>query len=282
MTTFDSEGLSRRGFAKSALTAGFALAVQPVSAGVINTSADGLIAGEVKIPVRDGLMPGYWAKPANAVNPGVVLVVHEIFGVHEWIKDICRRFAKAGYLAVAPDLFARAGDATQYKDIQKLIQEIVFKVSDDSVMQDLDATAAWAQTQGVDLDKLAVTGFCYGGRTTWLYAAHNPRVKAGVAWYGGLVKRGSDPRDLQPINVAAKIKGRVVGLYAADDPGIPLDSVAAMRTALREAGDTQSDILVYNGAKHGFLADYRPSFNPAAASAAWKKCLEWMKSRGVA
>jgi carboxymethylenebutenolidase len=284
MTTQDELGFSRRAFAKTALTAGFALAVQPVAAGAITTSADGLIEGEVKIPVRDGAMPGYWAKPANAVNPGVILVVHEIFGVHEWIKDICRRFAKAGYLAVAPDLFARAGDATKYTDIQKLIQEIVFKVSDDSVMQDLDATAAWAASpaQGGHAEKLGVTGFCYGGRTTWLYTAHNPKIKGGVAWYGGLVKRGSDPRNLHPIDVADKIKGRVVGLYAQDDPGIPLDGVEAMKGALRKAGDTQSDILIYNGAKHGFLADYRPSFNPAAARAAWGKCLEWFESRGVA
>lgn len=284
MSTSESGGFSRRGFAKTALTAGFALAVHPVAAGVINTSADGLIAGEVKIPVRDGMMPGYWAKPANAVKPGVILVVHEIFGVHEWIKDICRRFAKAGYLAVAPDLFARAGDATKYTDIQKLIQEIVLKVPDDSVMQDLDATAAWAvqPSQGGDGDKLGVTGFCYGGRTTWLYTAHNPKIKGGVAWYGGLVKRGSDPRDLQPINVADKIDGRVIGLYAQDDPGIPLDGVEAMKTALRKSGDTQSDILIYNGAKHGFLADYRPAFNPAAAKAAWGKSLEWFAARGVA
>lgn len=283
MTNSESDGLSRRGFAKTALTTGFALAVQPVAAGAITTPADGLVAGEVKIPVRDGMMPGYWAKPAAAAKPPVILVVHEIFGVHEWIKDICRRFAKAGYLAVAPDLFARAGDATTYTDIQKLIQEIVFKVSDDSVMQDLDATAAWAAQagQGGDPDKLAVTGFCYGGRTTWLYTAHNPKVKAGVAWYGGLVKRGTDPRDLQPINVADKIDGRVIGLYAQDDPGIPLDGVEAMKAALKKAGDTQSDILVYNGAKHGFLADYRPSFNPAAARAAWGKCLEWFAARGV-
>ena len=284
MTNDTDAGFSRRGFAKTALTAGFALAVQPVAAGVINTPAEGLIGGEVKIPVRDGMMPAYWAKPAGAAKPGVILVVHEIFGVHEWIKDICRRFAKAGYLAVAPDLFARAGDATKYTDIQKLIQEIVLKVPDDSVMQDLDATAVWAvdPAQGGDGSKLGVTGFCYGGRTTWLYTAHNPKIKGGVAWYGGLVKRGTDPRDLQPINVADKIDGRVIGLYAQDDPGIPLDSVEAMKAALRKAGDAQSDILVYNGAKHGFLADYRPSFNPAAAKAAWGKCLEWFAARGVA
>jgi carboxymethylenebutenolidase len=280
--TQDSPGLSRRGFAKTALTAGFALAVQPVAAGAITTSADGLVAGEVKIPARDGDMPGYRAAPAGVTSPPVILVVHEIFGVHEWIKDICRRFAKAGYMAIAPDLFARAGDATKYTDIQKLIDEIVFKDSDDSVMQDLDSTAAWAAAQGGNPDKLGVTGFCYGGRTTWLYTAHNPKIKAGVAWYGGLVKRGRDPRDLQPINVADKIKGRVIGLYAQDDAGIPLDTVEAMKKALKDAGDTQSDILIYNGAKHGFLADYRPAFNPAAARAAWGKCLEWFKARGVA
>jgi carboxymethylenebutenolidase len=283
MTAQDDVTFSRRGFAKTALTAGFALAVQPVAAGAITTSADGLIAGEVKIPVRDGMMPAYWARPAAAAKPAVILVVHEIFGVHEWIKDICRRFAKAGYLAVAPDLFARAGDATAYTDIQKLIQEIVLKVPDASVMQDLDAAAVWAgqAEQGGDVEKLGVTGFCYGGRTTWLYTAHNPKIKGGVAWYGGLVKRGTDPRDLQPINVADKIDGRVIGLYAQDDSGIPLDSVAAMKDALRKAGDTQSDILIYNGAKHGFLADYRPAFNPAAARAAWGKCLEWFAARGV-
>jgi carboxymethylenebutenolidase len=276
-----SSGVSRRGFAASTVAAGFALAVQPVSATVIVTPSDGLVTGDARIPVRDGHMPGYFAAPAGARDAPVVLVVHEIFGVHAWIKDICRRFAKAGYMAVAPDLFARAGDATQYTDIQKLIQDLVLKVPDDIVLQDLDATAAWASAQGGHASRLAVTGFCYGGRTTWLYAAHNPKVMAGVAWYGGLVKRGTDPRPVHPVDVAAKIKGRVLGLYAADDPGIPLDGVEAMRAALRKAGDTQSGILVYNGAKHGFLADYRPSFNPVAAAAGWRACLEWFKARGV-
>ncbi|HAH11590.1 MAG TPA: carboxymethylenebutenolidase [Alphaproteobacteria bacterium] len=274
--------MNRRGFALTSLASGFALAVQPVAASTIATSSDGLIAGEVKIPTAGGQMPAYRAVLSGVQNAPVILVVHEIFGVHEWIKDICRRFAKAGFMAVAPDLFARAGDATKYTDIRKLIDEIVLKTPDDQVHADLDATASWAAGEGGNTKQLSVTGFCWGGRVTWLYAAHNPNIKAGVAWYGTLVKRGTDPRPVHPIDVADKIDGRVIGLYAQDDPGIPLDSVEAMRAALRKAGDKQSDILVYNGAKHGFLADYRPSFNQAAAVAGWNKALEWLHARGAA
>lgn len=273
--------LSRRGFAVTTLTAGFALAVQPIAATALTTDATGLTTGEAQVAVSGGAIPAFFARPAGQTNPPVILVIHEIFGVHEWIKDICRRFAKAGYFAVAPYLYSRAGDAAQYTDIKKLVADIVLKTSDDTVLADLDATNAWAAAQGGDASKIGVTGFCWGGRATWLYAAHNPKVKAGVAWYGPLVKGATDPRPVHPIDVADKIKGRVLGMYAGEDSGIPLDSVEKMRAALRAAGDKQSDILVYNGAKHGFLADYRPAFNPAAAGAAWARALAWFKERGV-
>lgn len=279
--TSDTTMLTRRALTATTLGAGFALAVQPVAASTITTDATGLTEGAISIPVRDGQMPGYQARPANITNAPVILVIHEIFGVHAWIKDICRRFAKKGYLAVAPDMFFRAGDATQYTDIQALIRDIVFKTSDESVMADMDATAQWSRANGGSDSKLGVTGFCWGGRTTWLYAAHNPAVKAGVAWYGGLVKKERDPRPLQPVAVADKIKGRVLGLYASDDSGIPLADVEAMKAALKAAGDTQSDIIVYQGAQHGFLADYRQSYNAVAAQAGWAKALEWFGARGV-
>jgi carboxymethylenebutenolidase len=274
--------LDRRKFAVTTLGAGFALAVQPISAATITTDASGLTAGEVKIQVSDGEIPAYRAMPVGKTNLATILVVQEIFGIHEWIKDVCRRFAKLGYIAVAPSLYARQGDATKYTDIKKLVEEIVRKVPDEQVMSDLDATAKWAAANGGNTDKLGVTGFCWGGRVTWLYTAHNPNIKAGVAWYGGLVGKGDDPRPLQPAKLADKIKGRVLGLYAGLDKGIPAADVETMRAALKAAGDTKADIIVYPEAEHGFLADYRPSYNEAAAKDAWAKALDWFKAHGVA
>jgi carboxymethylenebutenolidase len=274
--------LDRRKFAVTTLGAGFALAVQPISAATITTDASGLTAGEVKIQVSDGEIPAYRAMPVGKTNLATILVVQEIFGIHEWIKDVCRRFAKLGYIAVAPSLYARQGDATKYTDIKKLVEEIVRKVPDEQVMSDLDATAKWAAANGGNTDKLGVTGFCWGGRVTWLYTAHNPNIKAGVAWYGGLVGKGDDPRPLQPAKLADKIKGRVLGLYAGLDKGIPVADVETMRAALKAAGDTKADIIVYPEAEHGFLADYRPSYNEAAAKDAWAKALDWFKAHGVA
>jgi carboxymethylenebutenolidase len=255
--------------------------MQPVAATTLTTDAAGLEAGEVKIPVADGQMPAYRAMPANGTKLGTVLVIHEIFGVHEWIKDICRRFAKAGYLAVSPDLFARHGDATQVKDVRTLIDTIVRKAGDTQVIGDLDATAAWAATNGGDAKRLGVTGFCWGGRMTWMYTAHNPGVRAGVAWYGSMIRRPNDTRPVHPVTVAEKMKGRVLGMYGELDKGIPLSEVDAMRASLKAAGDTKSNIIVYPGADHGFLADYRPQYNEAAAKDAWPKALDWFKKHGV-
>jgi carboxymethylenebutenolidase len=273
--------LNRRKFAVTALGVGFALSVQPISAETITTDADGLTAGEVKIPVSDGEIPGYRAMPAGKTNLATILVVHEIFGVHEWVKDICRRLAKQGYLAVAPSLYARQGDATKYTDIKLLVSELVSKVEDEPVLSDLDATAKWAGTNGGNPAKLGVTGFCWGGRITWLYTAHNPNIKAGVAWYGGLVGKGDNPRPLQAVTLADKIHGRVLGLYGGLDKGITAEDVDKMRAALKAAGDTKSDLIVFPDAEHGFLADYRPSYNEAAAKAGWAKALDWFKAHGV-
>ena len=276
--------LSRRGFAIATLAAGFALAVRPVAAGTITTDAEGLDAGEVSIPVRDGKIPGYRARPKGGHGEPVVLVVQEIFGVHEHIRDLCRRLAKRGYYAVAASLYARQGDPGQYTDIQKMVDEVVTKVPDDQVMQDLDETAAFAKSEGADAGRLAVTGFCWGGRIVWLYAAHSPAVKAGVAWYGGLVQRpGSEPSPLrprQPIDLVAELKAPVLGLYAGKDQGITQEAVEQMRAALK-AANSPCEIVVYADADHGFNADYRPTYNEAAAKDGWARMLAWFKDHGV-
>jgi carboxymethylenebutenolidase len=273
--------VSRRAFAVTGLATGFALSVQPISAASITTDAAGLETGEAKIPVADGEIPAYWARPAKGVKLGTVMVVQEIFGVHEWIKDVCRRLAKEGYFAVAPALYARQGDPTTYTDIQKLVSEIVSKVDDNVVMTDLDATAKWAAANGGDASKLAVTGFCWGGRITWLYTAYNPNVKAGVAWYGRMVRAEGNTQPKHPVEIAGALKGRALGLYGELDKGIPLSQIEAMRAALKAAGDSGCEIVVYPGADHGFLADYRPSYNEAAAKDGWARCLKWFKSHGV-
>jgi carboxymethylenebutenolidase len=272
--------LNRRAFAVTSLATGFALSVQPIAASTITTDATGLETGEVKIPVADGEIPAYFAKPAKGTKLKTVIVIQEIFGIHEWIKDICRRFAKEGYFAVAPYLYSRQGDALAYTDIQKLVSEIVMKVDDNVVLTDLDSTAKWAAGNGGDPAKVGVTGFCWGGRMTWLYTAHNPNVKAGVAWYGQLVRKEGNTQPKHPTEVAGQLKGRVLGLYGELDKGIPLTQVEAMREAIKVAGD-KSEIIVYPGADHGFLADYRPTYNEAAAKDGWGKCLAWFKSHGV-
>ncbi|MCE2915953.1 MAG: dienelactone hydrolase family protein [Rubrivivax sp.] len=279
---------SRRDFVRGAVGTGFAAAVLPVVAQTqIKTDTQGLVAGEVTIPVGDFKMPAYRAAPANRPNAPVVLVVSEIFGVHEYIADVARRFAKAGYCAIAPELFVRQGDATSYGEIAKLIAEVISKVPDDQVMRDLDACVAWAKGQGADTAKLGVTGFCWGGRITWLYAAHNPGVKAGVAWYGRLVGQGNPLQPRHPVEVAAQLKGPVLGLYGEKDTGIPLDTVKQMQNALAAAGAAgnaaakASDFMIYLDAPHAFHADYRPSFRKPAAEDGWKRCLDWFRTHGV-
>lgn len=275
--------LSRRLFVVTSLASGFALATQPIAAqSVITTDTNGLIAGEVKIPVKGGEIPAYRAMPAKGRNFPTVLVVQEIFGVHEHIKDICRRFAKAGYLAVAPEMYARQGDVSNIpmNQISKIF-EIVSKVPDEQVMSDLDATAAWARKNN-GADKLAITGFCWGGRVVWLYAAHNPKLKAGVAWYGRLAapQQVSPLQPKHPVELAKDLKAPVLGLYAGKDQGIPLNTVEDMKKALKDAGKT-GEIIVYPNSQHGFHADYRPSYDKDSAQDGWKRLLEWFKKYGV-
>jgi carboxymethylenebutenolidase len=275
--------MSRRAFAATSLVAGFTLAAGPLRAGVIVTDTNGLEAGEVRIPVSDGAIPGYRARPAHGARWPVVLVVQEIFGVHEHIRDICRRFAKLGYYAIAPSLYARYGDPAKYTDIHALAKDIVAKVPDAGVMSDLDAAASFAAGEHADTARLAITGFCWGGRIVWLYAAHNPRLKAAVAFYGPL--RGPVPpnplKPLSPLDVAAQLHAPVLGFYGGKDPGNPLSDVEAMRVALAKARKLDCRIDVFMDAEHGFFADYRPSYNEADAKLAWSRTLEWFRKAGV-
>jgi carboxymethylenebutenolidase len=263
------------------LASGFALSVRPVSAQTITTDDQGLAAGEVKVPTNDGQMPAYRAMPATGGPFPIVLVVQEIFGVHEHIKDLCRRLAKAGYFAVAPELYARQGDVSQLKDVQEILTAVVSKVPDAQVMSDLDATVAWAGATGKgEATRLAITGFCWGGRITWLYCAHNPHVKAGVAWYGRLVGQPNALMPKNPIDIAASLKVSVLGLYGGADQGIPVQSVDEMRAALAR-GTSGSELTVYPDAPHGFNADYRPSYRKEAAQDGWQRMLTWFSSHGA-
>ncbi|MCU0943112.1 MAG: dienelactone hydrolase family protein, partial [Hydrogenophaga sp.] len=244
----------------------------------------GLTTGEVMIPVNGFNVPAYRAAPAGKTGLPVVLVLSEIFGVHEYIADTARRFARAGYLAIAPELFVRQGDAQSYGEVGKLIAEVISKVPDAQVMADLDATVKWAAANGGDTRKLGVTGFCWGGRQTWLYAAHNPAVKAGVAWYGRLVGQTSDLNPRHPVDIAGQLNGPVLGLYGAADTGIPLDTVDKMKSALAagNAASKASTFVVYPDAPHAFHADYRPSFRKEPAEDGWKRALAWFQQHGVA
>ena len=281
MTTAD---LDRRDFVRAAIGTGFATAVMPVTAQAIKTASDGLTVGEVTIMVGDYKMPAYRAMPSGKKNLPVVLVVSEIFGVHEHIADVARRFAKLGYLAIAPELFVRQGDAQSYGEIAKLVAEVVSKVPDAQVMGDLDACVAWARGNGGDTTRLAVTGFCWGGRITWLYTAHNPAVKAGVAWYGRLLGAPNVLQPMNPIDVAGKLNAPVLGLYGAEDTGIPVATIDQMKAALAvgNAAAKASQFVVYPGAPHAFHADYRPSYKKDAAEDGWKRCTAWFKANGVA
>ncbi len=273
--------ISRRLFAVTSLAAGFAAAVMPVSAATITTDTEGLDAGETKVKVRDGEIPAYFARPKGAGPFPTVLVVQEIFGVHEHIKDVCRRFAKQGYLAVAPALYAREGDVSKMSDIGEIMSKVVSKVPDAQVMQDLDATAVWAKAEGKgDTGRLGITGFCWGGRIVWLYAEHNPDLKAGVAWYGRVAGDTDDLHPKNPIDLVGELKCPVLGLYGGKDQGIPVASLDKMREAAKQAGKTV-DLQVYPEAGHGFNADYRPSYDEAAAKDGWQRCLAWFKDHGV-
>jgi carboxymethylenebutenolidase len=277
---------TRREFLVTALAVGFAAAVRPTSAeAVITTDTEGIAAGEVKIATAGGDMPAYQARPGKGSAFPVVLVVEEIFGVHENIRDVCRRFAKKGYLAIAPELFARQGDPTKITDPQRIMTEIVAKTPDREVMADLDATAAWAAKNGGDSAKLGITGFCWGGRIVWLYAAHSAQLKAGVAWYGRLDGAKNELQPTYPLDVVRELKAPVLGLYGGKDDGIPLDLVEKMRAALKAAGTdaaSRSEIVVYPDAPHGFHADYRPSYREADARDGWGRLLAWLAKHGVA
>ena len=275
---------NRREFVRTSVGSGFAAAVLPVMAQTeVKTDTVGLIAGEVTIPVGDFKMPAYRAAPADRANAPLVLVISEIFGVHEYIADVVRRFAKAGYYAVAPELFVRQGDPMNYGEIAKLLAEVTNQVPDAQVMGDLDATVAWAKAQGAGVDRSAITGFCWGGRITWLYAAHNPTLKAGAAWYGRLVGEPSALTPVHPVDLAAKLAAPVLGLYGGQDDGIPLDTIDKMKAALAagSAMAKKSAFVVYPDAPHAFHADYRPSFRQAAAEDGWTRCLAWFKSQGM-
>jgi len=289
MDVFESglEGLlprsqwSRRGFVMTSLVTGFALSVQPVSGQTITTDATGLDAGEVKIPVADGSVPAYRAIPAEGGPFPTVLVVQEIFGVHEHIKDLCRRFAKAGYYAIAPELYSRQGNPATISDTQELIKTIVSKVPDKQVMSDLDAAVAYAKSTGkADTARLAVTGFCWGGRIVWLYAAHNPELKAAAAWYGPIDRPRTELQPKYPIDLAGDLKAPVLGLYGAADQGISAESVERMQEACKKAGKT-CEIKIYPDTPHGFNADYRPSYRAEAAKDGWSKMVAWFKQHGA-
>ncbi|KGG93267.1 carboxymethylenebutenolidase [Comamonas thiooxydans] len=279
---------SRRVALRTALGAGlgvgYACAAGPVMAQTaIKTPVDGLTAGEVSIDVKGFKLPAYRAMPAGRQNLPVVLVISEIFGVHEYIADTCRRLARAGYLAIAPDLFVRQGDPMAYAEMAKLMSEVIAKVPDAQVMGDLDAAVQWAGTQGGDVKKLAITGFCWGGRITWLYAAHAP-LKAGVAWYGRLQGNKNDLQPSYPLELVGQLKAPVLGLYGGKDTGIPLESVEAMKAALKSgsAAARASEFVIFPDAPHAFHADYRPSYREQAAQDGWTRMLTWFNQHGVA
>ncbi|RJT24545.1 carboxymethylenebutenolidase [Chakrabartia godavariana] len=271
------KGVTRRqALAGTVVATGYALAAQPLSATAIATSADGLKAGMVSFPTGGIAMGAYRAKPKGKANLPVIIVVQEIFGLHEWIRDIVRRFAKAGYYAIAPDLYQRQGDATKVADFKQLFAEIVSKVPDAQVMADLDALTQFVGKDGGNARRIGITGYCWGGRITWLYAARNPKLKAGVAWYGRVKGAATELQPQNPIELVSAINAPVLGLYGARDKGIPVADVEAMNAALK-AAKKPSSIHLYPEADHGFLADYRPSYNEAAARDGWSRALAHFK-----
>jgi carboxymethylenebutenolidase len=278
---------SRRDVMRHGLSSGFALAVTPLARTVLATSADGLEAGEVRIPTAQGEIPAYRAMPAGDPKRKVpvLLVVHEIFGVHEHIKDLCRRFAKLGYFAIAPDLFVRQGDASQFSDMKQLVQEVVSKAPDVQVVGDLDATVAWAARQAhVDVARLGITGFCWGGRITWLYSAHQPTLKAGVAWYGKLTGDRDALHPKFPLDLTDELKAPVLGLYGGKDQSISPESIEQMKSALKASKSPAAqhcDVHVYPDAGHAFAADYRPSYRKVDAEDGFRRMHAWLKTHGV-
>jgi carboxymethylenebutenolidase len=274
------EGTSRRGFMMTTLMTGFTLAVTRAEAEPIHTDSAGLVAGEVRIPVADGHLPGYAARPAGAGPFPTILVIEEIFGVHEYIKDVCRRLAKRGYLAVAPELYARLADLSTMTDVQDIITKVILKAPDATLLADLDSTAAWAATDHGDPARLGVLGFCRGGRDTWLYAEHNPRLKAAVAFYGPVAGPRSDIQPKTPLDQAQLLKCPLLGLYGGQDASISQKDVQGAAAIARAMGK-RVEIKLFPDAGHGFHADYRPSYNPKDAQAAWAMAMDWFKTNGM-
>ena len=277
-------GATRRTALKVALGVGYAASAGPITAQTaIKTSSEGLTTGEVSFEVAGFKVPAFFAAPAGKTNLPVVLVVHEIFGVHEYIADTCRRFAQAGYLAVAPEFFARQGDPAKYGEVAKLISEVVSKVSDAQVLADLDGAVKWASANGGDAARVAVTGFCWGGRVAWLYAANGP-VRAATAWSGRLVGTPSELLPKNPIDLASSMRAPVLGLYGEKDGGIPVDTVDKMKAALAtgNAASKAAQFVLYPDTGHAFHADYRPSYRQGPADDGWKRCLAGFKGNGGA
>jgi carboxymethylenebutenolidase len=272
--------LARRGVLMTGLISGFTLATQRVEAQAIHTDPTGLDAGETQIPTSNGKLPAYYARPARKGTFPVILVNEEIFGVHEYIKDVCRRWAKLGYLAVATEYYARIGDLSKMTDIKQIVTDVISKAPDAQYMADLDATAAWALENGGSSTRVGVMGFCRGGRQTWLYAAHSPHLKAAVAFYGPLLGTPSPIQPRTALDVAAEIKCPLLGLYGGQDPSIPVESVRQAEAKAKAAHKTV-DIVIYPDAPHGFHADYRPSYRQADAEDAWKRAIAWFHRFGV-
>ena len=272
--------LARRGALMTGLISGFTLATQRVEAQAIHTDVSGIEAGETQIPTSDGKLPAYFAKPAHKGRFPVILVNEEIFGVHEYIKDVCRRLAKAGYFAVATEYYARIGDLSKMTDVKQIVSDVISKAPDDQYMSDLDSTAAWALLNGGSSTRVGVMGFCRGGRQTWLYAAHSPHLKAAVAFYGPLLGTPSPIQPKTALDLAALIKCPLLGLYGGQDSSISVDSVHEAE-AKAKAAHKIVDIVIYPDAPHGFHADYRPSYRQADAEDAWKRALAWFHRFGV-
>ncbi|TXI73944.1 MAG: dienelactone hydrolase family protein [Limnohabitans sp.] len=276
---------TRRSALKAALGVGYVAAAGPLMAQTaVKTSAEGLVSGEVTIDVNGFRMPAYRSAPAGKTGLPVVLVVSEIFGVHEYIADVTRRLARQGYLAIAPELFVRQGDPSDFGEVARIQSEIIAKVPDAQVMGDLDACVAWAGAHGGDLNRVAITGFCWGGRIVWLYAAHQPRLKAAVAWYGRLTGAANAMTPQHPVDLAAQYKAPVLGLYGGADTGIPLEGVERMKAALAQgsAAARASEFVVYPDTPHAFHADYRPSYRQGPAEDGWQRLLAWLRRYGVA
>lgn len=287
LTPKSDSATTRRGFLQGSIAAGFAAAVAPsgpLLAQVITTDTQGLTAGMVEIQASDRKIPAYRAMPTGKTKLGCVIVVHEIFGVHEYIKDVCRRFAKLGYLAIAPDFFVRQGDVTQYKTVPEIFSNVVGKVSDTQVLGDVDTTVRWAAANGGDAGKIGITGFCWGGRIVWMASAANPSLKAGVAWYGRLMTTVNAATPTHPHDIADKLNWPVLGLYGGKDDGIPMDTVEEMKTRLSfgTKASQASEFVVYSDAPHAFHADYRPSYRKEAAADGFTRAVAWFKKLGVA